>query len=76
MKATHNKASEPEKHEWKFPCLGIGHYDCVVLFSAMRCGVALTEGGAATEVGRYDENWDMSSFNPLPSTESITLQND
>jgi hypothetical protein len=76
MKATHNKATQSEKKEWKFPCLGIGKYDCIVLFRAIGCGVVLTEGGVSSGVGRYDEDWVMSNFTPLPSTESVTLQND
>jgi hypothetical protein len=72
MKATHNKASKPDKVEWKFPCLGIGLAGTIVLFRAEQKGMAVGD----SKLSYYTENWDMDKFVPLPSTESVTLQND
>jgi hypothetical protein len=74
MKATHNKASEGEV-EWKFPCLGLA-YDgsVIVLFKERECGTTILH--PTKSIGYYSDKWDMTLFTPLPSTESVTLQND
>jgi hypothetical protein len=74
MKATHNKASEPEKKEWNFPCLGKSG-DLIVLFTDDKVGTAVSNSPAHW-IGEYVNNWDIDKFVPLPSTESVTLQND
>jgi hypothetical protein len=74
MKATHNKASEG-KVEWKFPCLGVvADESIIVLFKAHGCGTTVLHPTAS--MGYYSVTWDMTLFTPLPSTESVTLQND
>jgi hypothetical protein len=75
MKATHNKASEG-KVEWKFPCLGISITGNVVLFNKEREGTCILSGDDCGVVGEYYDEWNMANFTPLPSTESVTLQND
>jgi hypothetical protein len=74
MKATHNKDKEVE---WKFPCLGWSHIGTVVLFIEPKKGTVVksTEITPYT-IGKYFETWNMYTFKPLPSTESVTLQND
>jgi hypothetical protein len=74
MKATHNKASEG-KVKWKFPCLGVGRDgDIVILFTSPQTGTALIH--PQKKMGYHSFSWMMSQFTPLPSTESVTLQND
>jgi hypothetical protein len=74
MKAIHNKPGEPEKTEWKFPCLGKSE-ELIVLFISNRIGVAVSSS-PAHYIGEYGEDWEMSVFTPLPSDQSVTLQND
>jgi len=76
MKATHNKASEPDKVEWEFPCLGVGEGGTIVLFKSEGKGTRLIGISDKYRTGFYATDWDMDSFKPLPSTESVTLQND
>ena len=71
MKATHNKASEG-KVEWKFPCLAEGKAGTIVMFYKNAHGIVVGK----QKLGMYCDHWDMSMFTPLPSTESVTLQND
>lgn len=73
MKATHNKASEG-KVEWKFPCLGVAADGEVVLFDKAKSGTVVHP--VLFALGESYNDWDMSDFTPLPSTESVTLQND
>lgn len=73
MKATHNKASEG-KVEWKFPCLGKNDSGMIVLFAADQIGIVIKP--KEWHVGYQCETWQMQYFTPLPSTESVTLQND
>jgi hypothetical protein len=70
MKATHNKVKETG---WKFPCLGVAEDGTIVLFTKPKQGTRLV---GSLGVGSYFEVWDMDKFQPLPSTESVTLQND
>jgi hypothetical protein len=75
MKATHNKAGKPDKVEWKFPCLGkINSAKDVVFFSDEKTGVVVYPD--LYTFGEYSAKWLMDGFTPLPSTESVTLQND
>jgi hypothetical protein len=82
MKATHNKASQPDKVEWKFPCLG--HMPIngqIVLFTGKNekgngVGICLEIGETCNIFGELLNNWVLSEFELLPSTESVTLQND
>lgn len=76
MKITHSKGDEPKEIEWKFPCLGKSKMGKVVLFRCRKEGTFLTGNSTAHAVGSYRDDWDMDSFTPLPSSESITLQND
>jgi hypothetical protein len=73
MKATHNKVKETG---WKFPCLGIAYDGMIVLFTDEREGTALFDPIGETLSGQVLTHWDMRNFQPLPSTESVTLQND
>lgn len=73
MKATHNKASEG-KVEWKFPCLGVAADGELILFEKEKSGTVLIK--ATYPVGHHSNNWSMAEFTPIPSTESVTLQND
>jgi len=74
MKATHNKASEPDKVEWKFPCLGKSD-GLIVLFTGHKAGMAMSSNPVHS-IGEYHNDWCIEEFHPLPSTESVTLQND
>jgi hypothetical protein len=77
MKATHNKASEPDKAEWKFPCLGATKDGTVVIFMRKSYGTCIIQGpNSVAIVGEWAKDWSMELFKPLPSTESVTLQND
>jgi hypothetical protein len=82
MKVTHNKASEPEKAEWKFPCLGyMPDNGQIVLFTGLNqkgnaIGVCLEVGDTCNIFGELFDDWVLSDFEPLPSTESVTIQND
>jgi hypothetical protein len=76
MKATHNKASEPDKVEWKFPCLGVTELGEVVAFFESGLGTVLVNPQCSRKLFELFENWNMAAFQPLPSTESVTLQND
>jgi hypothetical protein len=77
MKATHNKASEPNMVEWKFPCIGIRQdQGLIILFTERNCGTVLSVGDSPYFLGAYGKGWAMDMFQPLPSTESVTLQND
>jgi hypothetical protein len=75
MKATHNKASEPDKVEWNFPCLGkLKSGIDIVLFTSTNEGTVIV--GSIYNLGDFSERWTIENFQPLPSTESVTLQND
>jgi hypothetical protein len=77
MKAIHNKPSEPEKTEWKFPCLGrMDGIGIVILFCMKGVGAVVHSGDVKFPVGYHYACWNMDIVTPLPSTESITLQND
>ena len=76
MKATHTKASEPDKTKWNFPCLAVGEGGTIVLFKSEGKGTRLIGISEKYRTGVYATDWDMDSFKPLPSTESVTLQND
>jgi hypothetical protein len=76
MKATHNKASEG-KVEWKFPCVGIDKDGMeVVGFCEEGVGVVLANPRLSRKLLEPFGAWNMDEFTPLPSTESVTLQND
>jgi hypothetical protein len=82
MKATHNKASKPDKAKWNFPCLGyMPSVRQIVLFTGINekgigIGVCLEIGDTCNIFGELSEDWVLSEFQPLPSNESVTLQND
>jgi hypothetical protein len=73
MKATHNKVKETR---WKFPCLGIRETGVIVLFTDKGIGTCIVGTDNSYEVGVNTDNWAHDEFQPLPSTESVTLQND
>jgi hypothetical protein len=73
MKAIHNKAS---KHKWEYPCIGISSAGEVVGFFSDGVGTVLSNPQYSRKLMEPFSAWVMSSFTPLPSTESITLQND
>jgi hypothetical protein len=76
MKATHNKSSEG-KVEWKFPCLGFSEKTGnVILFTEKSTGTIVVDCEKIHGVGYHNSYWQMKHFTPLPSTESVTLQND
>jgi hypothetical protein len=73
MKATHNKDREVE---WKFPCLGFRPVSgLVVLFQCTSTGTVVYKE-EKLDMGYFADTWNMDTFKPLPSTESVTLQND
>lgn len=77
MKSTHNKAEQQQPKEIKYPCLMVADSGDVVLFNKYECGtvVAITSKSLHT-LGHYSNDWNMANFKtPLPSTESVTLQN-
>ena len=75
MKATHNKASEG-KVEWKFPCVGIDKEGMVVGFKSYTNGTVLASERGMYALLEFRNDWNMDAFTPLPSAESVTLQND
>lgn len=75
MKSTHNKAEQQQPKEIKYPCLMVSTWGDVVLFSKPNIGVKLVVG-QGLPIGYYSGDFCMHEFTPLPSTESITLQND
>jgi hypothetical protein len=75
MKATHNKASEG-KVEWKFPCLGIGRLGELVGFTSLSEGTIVSNPQGGRKMLEHRDDWIIDNFTPLPSTESVTLQND
>jgi hypothetical protein len=73
MKATHNKHNACK---WNYPFLGVASDGMIVLFTDEKKGTALFDPLGENLSGEFLTNWDMSHFTPLPSTESVTLQND
>ena len=73
MKATHNKVKETG---WNYPCLGIHKTGVIVLFTDEGIGTCIVRTDKSVGVGVKSENWEHEDFTPLPSTESVTLQND
>lgn len=73
MKSIHNKAKQPEI---KYPCLMVANNGDIVLFSEERKGIKIVNGTGGDLVGSHSNTWIMKHFKPLPTTESVTLQND
>jgi hypothetical protein len=71
MKATHNKNETPIA---AYPRL-MRSGELITLFTGEGIGVVV-HGDEMYGVGHYATGWAMSEFTPLPSTESVTLQND
>lgn len=62
-----------EKHENKYPYIGIADNDLVVLFSCKETGVCLDPGKSCHEIGYHCTLWLESEFNSIEG--SITLSN-
>jgi hypothetical protein len=71
MKATHNKDERPVA---EYPRL-MRSGKLILLFTERLTGIVV-HGDESFTIGHYSMSWNMDEFQPLPSTESVTLQND
>jgi len=75
MKSVLNKNANQKHKEWKFPCLGRTLDGLTVLFVTSQGGFVVHDPFAQYSLGERAV-WEIKDFQPLPSTESVTLQND